>query len=165
MFERKAHCARFMILQVQRCLKNVDMTNTPTLVRRLFYFTTDEQIYIDDPPLNRVIEEIEALNGDDIDTVGIKLNTLNSMAVGGGKEGQYKCHATMKGVLYDLLDPQLPRQVNDKVEIMMDQEISSYPRCCIVSREMVMEAIKCFCTTGELSSNLTWDNTLEYEPL
>jgi hypothetical protein len=143
----------------------MEMTNESPMIIRLFHFVHGGVVEIDDPPLAKVIDAIKALDGVDIDTVSVTLRNGDSMDVGGGKDGQYKCHARTKGSFYHLVDPRLPRDMNDTVTIMMDQETSYFPRCCIVSREMVMVAIECFCTSGELSPNLTWDNTLEFEPL
>lgn len=132
---------------------------------RLFHFVGDGVVEIDDPPLSKVFDAIKALDGIEIDTVSVTLRNGDSMDVGGGKNDQYKCHARTKGSFYDLVNPQLPRDTTDTVAIMMAQEVSTYPRCCIVSCEMVLAAVECFCTRGELSLSLTWDNTLEYEPL
>jgi Immunity protein Imm1 len=141
------------------------MSNESPMVIWLFHFADDAAAEIDDPTLSQVIEAVNALNGVDIDTVSVKLRNGDSMDVGGGKDDQYKCHARTMGSYYEMLNPQVPRDMSDTVTIMMDQEGCSYPRCCVVSREMVRTAVECFCKSGELNSTLTWDNTLEYEPL
>jgi Immunity protein Imm1 len=138
--------------------------NNPMIVR-LFHFTHDGVVDIADPPLSKVIDAIRALNGVENDTLSVTLRNGDTMDVGGGKDDQYKCHARTRGSFYDLVNPLVPLDMTDTVTIMMNQEANSFPRCCIVSSEMVMVAIESFCTKGELSSNLTWDNTLDYEPL
>ena len=87
------------------------------------------------------------------------------MDIGGGANNRYKCHARTKGSFYDLVNPGVSRKSKHSVSIMMDQETNTFPACCIVTLEMVLLAVECFCTTGILSNELTWDNTLRYEPL
>jgi hypothetical protein len=141
------------------------MSAKPCLALRLFHFVEGGVAEIDDPSLCKVLDAIKALDGIDIDTASVTLRNGDSMDIGGGKDGQYKCHARTKNSFYDLVNPNCRRDVSDTVLIMMDNEVSRYPRCCIVSLDMVMVAVECFCTSGELSPSLAWDNTLEYEPL
>jgi hypothetical protein len=136
-----------------------------SLVLRLFHFSHDGVVDVERPPLEQVIDAVTALDGGEMDTVSVTLDNGDSMDVGGGKDDQYKCHARTRGSFYDLVNPLLPQDMGDTVMIMMNQEGNSFPRCCIVSREMVMVAIECFCTRGELASSLTWTDKLEFEPL
>lgn len=147
------------------------MGGEPCLVSRLVHFVkgsapdVPEVKRINDPTLPTVLDAIKALDGMEIDTFSVILRNGDRLAVGGGKCDQYKCHATTNNSLYDLIAPNCPKDTKDTVSISMDNEESTYPRCCIVSLEMVMAAVQCFCTTGVLSPQFTWDSTLEYEPL
>gem|GEM_PF-5491417 len=87
------------------------------------------------------------------------------MDIGGGKDNKYKCHARTNGGLYDLINPKIPCGMRDTVGIMMNQEGNSFPKCCIVSLDLVLMAIETFGSSGLMDPRLTWDNTLEYEPL
>jgi hypothetical protein len=136
-----------------------------SLIIRLLHFTPDGVMDVEDPPLSRVIDAIKALDGVNIDTVSVTLRNGDSMDVGGGKDDQYKCHARTRGNFHHLINPPVPQDMTDTVVIMMDQEASSFPMCCIVSLEVVMVAIECFCTNGSLSSSLAWVTNLEFEPL
>jgi hypothetical protein len=145
--------------------EDIFQTAKPCLASRLFYFVKDGVEEVDDPPLCKVVDAIKRLDGIDIDTVSVTLHNGDSMDIGGGKDNQYKCHARTKNSFYDLVNPNCQRDIRDTISIMMCNELSKYPKCCIVSFDMAMVAAECFCTSGELSPTLTWDNTLEYEPL
>jgi len=141
------------------------MTTNNTHVTRLFYLAKDGAVYVDDPSLTEVLDALMALDGHDVDTLSITLSNGDSMDVGGGDHDQYKCHAITKGDFYDLVNPLIPKDMADAVDIQMNDETNTFPRCSIASLEMVKSAVECFCRNGGLSSQLNWDNTLEYEPL
>lgn len=141
------------------------MSSKPSLVARLFYFVEGGIEEIDDPPLCKVVDAVKKLDGVDIDTVSVTLRNGDSMSIGGGKDNQYKCHARTKNDLYDMVNPSCQCDANDIVWIMMNNEANKFPRCCVVPLDSVIDAVECFCATGELSQSVSWDNTLEYEPL
>lgn len=141
------------------------MTNDICLAVRLFYFTAEKTMDVDNPAMSQILNAVVDLDGDDIDTVSVTLSNGASMDVGGGRGGKYKCHARTNGGFYDLIDPRIPYASHNPVPIMMNQEVNMFPACCIVSLDMVLMAIETFCLTGLMDSRLTWDDTLEYEPL
>ncbi len=141
------------------------MSENYNLIDTLFCLLESGRLEINNPPLSRVMDAIRALNGVTVDTVGINLRYGDSMDIGGGKMDQYKCHVSTRNGIYDLINPNVPKDTNDCVPIMFNDEVHAYPRCTIVSFETVMIAVQCFCTSGELSPNLTWDSTLDYAPL
>jgi hypothetical protein len=143
----------------------MEMTNSGQIAERLFYFTSDGVEDLSKPDMSQIINAVKSLDGIDIDTVSVTLCNGDSMDIGGGKDDQYKCHARTCGSFYDMVNPDTLCDAKDTVMIMMNQEGNSFPRCCIVSREMVLLAIETFCSSGVLDSRLAWDNTLEYEPL
>lgn len=134
-------------------------------VIRLFYFTEDDVTEIEGPPLPKILDAVRSLDGIDIDTLSITLRSGDSMDVGGGKDNQYKCHARIRNDFYDLVNPDFSQELNEMVSIMMNEEVNTYPKYCIVTLDMVLQAIEYFSTYGQLSNDLTWDNTLDYEPL
>lgn len=134
------------------------------MVKWLFRILEDGALETDNPPFSMVKDAINALDGNEINTVSLKLRNDDSMDIGGGKANQYKCHVRTKNGFYHLLNPNCQRDMNDTVPIVMgDGEEWNYPKCTIVSLETVMIAVECFCTTGELSPNLTWDKTLDFK--
>ena len=141
------------------------MSTTKTHVITLFFLAEDGPVYIDDPSLATVLDALGSLDGHDTDTLSVTLSNGDSMDVGGGADDHYKCHARTKNSFYHLVDPMIPKDMNETVEIHMDDEISTFPRCSIVSLEIVKIAVECFCVNGELSSKLQWDNTLKYDPI
>jgi hypothetical protein len=140
--------------------------NTPTVqCIRLAFLTESGAQYVDNPSLARVLDVLASMDGEDSDTLSITLSNGDSMDVGGGANGMYKCHARTLSSFYDLLCPALQKDLSDTVDIQMDDEINSFPRCTVVSLDMVRIAVECFCVNGDLNASLLWDNTLDYEPL
>ena len=142
----------------------MDMKMTKTHVIRMFYRKQDG-VDIDDPSLTEVMNAVMALDGHDSDSMSVTLGNGDSMDIGGGAANQYKCHARTKNSFFHLVDSAVPKEMANKVKIQMDEEITTYPDCCIVSLDMVKTAVEFFCVNGELSPDLSWDNTLAFEPL
>ncbi len=141
------------------------MTDNHCIVTRLYYFEEDEAVDVDDPPLSEVLTALRTLDGMEFDTFMIMLINGDSMSVGGGKNDRYKCHARTKGSFFDLVNPTCPMDEDDTESIMMDQELTGYPKCLIVSFDMIINAVHCFATSGQLNPNLKWDDTFKYEPM
>lgn len=140
------------------------MTDKSCIVSVLFFFDEGEAVYVDNPALSTVLAALRTLDGNELDTFFIQLKNGDMLEVGGGDDDRYKCHATTSDNYFDLVKPSSPRDPSDTVMINMCQEGWHYPRCLIVSLEVVIEAIKYFATSGKLNPKLKWDNTLEYEP-
>ena len=130
----------------------------------MFYLTKDGGVDIDDPSLIEMMNAVMALEGHNSDLMSITLSNGDSMDIGGGAANQYKCHARTKKSFFHLVDPAIPKDVANKVKIEMGDDIATYPRCCIVSLDMVKTAVEHFCENGELSPDLSWENTLRFEP-
>src|SRR5262245_49164475 len=105
-----------------------------THVRTLFYLTKDGAVHIDAPSLTDVINAAMTLDGRDVDTLSVTLSNGDSMDVGGGSNGQYKCHARVMDSFFDLVDPLASRDMLDRVDLHMNDEINTFPRCTIVSQ-------------------------------
>lgn len=141
------------------------MTHNDTHVKTLSYLTTDGAVYVDDPSLTQVFNALDIMDGQEIDTLSITLGNGDTLDVGGGNCDQYKCHARTKGNFYHLVNANIPRDMEDTMDIQMNEETNTFPICSIVSLQDVKTAIECFCLNGELSSAVSWNNTLEYDPL
>ena len=108
---------------------------------------------------------VGSLDGRDTDTVSLNLGNGDSMDIGGGADGMYKCHARTMSSFYDLLNPLVQQDMSDTMDVQMNDESNTFPRCTIVSLDMAKSAVECFCVNGDLHAQLHWDNSLEYEPL
>ncbi len=140
------------------------LNTEPCLVSQLFRLTKDGAEYLDDPSLSTVFQALSTLDGIDTDTASITLHNGDSMDVGGG-DGRYVCHARTNKRFLHLVNVNCELDATDLVTIMMSEEATTYPRSYIVPFEIVKVAVECFCSTGALSTELPWDDTLRFDPL
>jgi hypothetical protein len=119
---------------------------------------------VDNPSLENVLKVLDEMDGHEFDSVFIMLSNGDSMEAGGGSNNQYKCNARTDG-FYDLINPNIPKDMSDTMNLQVADEINTFPKCTIVTLKEVKNAFEYFYACGGLNPDLSWDNTLEYEPL
>ena len=161
---RSGHLASTQRLPLKALGKDA-MDSSDIQMCNLFYLTDVEAVNVKDPTLAQVLDVLLAMDGQDADSMSVKLNTGDSMDVEGGLDGQYKCHARTRAGFFHLVNPSTPKDMSDMVYLQTGGEGTEFPRCCIISLSCARAAVECFCATGDLNPKLGWDNTLDFDPL
>jgi hypothetical protein len=122
---------------------------------------------VNNPALSEIVDVLMAMDGKERDSLFVAIRSGRAITVGGGTNDQFKCHVWSPpragNEEYDLINPTVEKDMNDTVHIQMEREIATFPKCMMVRRDDVRQALESFCVDGILCDELVWNNTLQYD--
>src|SRR5205085_1783623 len=124
------------------------------------HFDGDEVVESESATVEDVLRWINGLDGEKNTIVAVTLDDGRSAEVSGGSDGRYKVNVRVNGRFYDLASGVSTSY--KRVPLAYCEDLCFYPEKYIVTLDQALAALRHFCTTGELSPELSWSSAADY---